>query len=196
MSTEAQRRAAVRELVERARETLGKQLDRDTLQFVLNQLILLAGRRDLWASDAFPAPDDGTRQTRYVIHEDADGQYALYLNVMTHGKSSKPHDHTTWACIAGVDGTETNVLYERLDDGLHEGHARISELGRVDVGAGSGVALMPDDIHSIHVTNDNEVRHLHFYGRAVEQLTGRKEYHADTNTWRFRPVGAKTRVPR
>lgn len=194
MSVEAQRATAVRALVERARATVGKQLDRATLQIVLDELIALAGRHELWSADTFPAPDDGARQARYIVHEDPDGQYALYLNVMTHGKTSTPHDHTTWACIAGVSGTELNVLYRRVDDGRREGHARIVEARRVDVGPGSGVALLPDDIHSVHVMNDEEVRHLHFYGRAVEQLTGRKEYDRETDTWRIRPVGVKTRV--
>jgi Predicted metal-dependent enzyme of the double-stranded beta helix superfamily len=194
MSIEVQRRAVVEALVETARTQMGGTPDRDRLDAVLKSLIALASHTEWWCTDAYKAPDDGSRQARYVVHEDPDGQYALYLNVMTQGKNSMPHDHTTWACIAGVKGEETNLLYARRDDGSREGFALIEQVGQVDVGPGTGVALMPDDIHAIRVVDDQEVRHLHFYGRAVEQLTGRKEYDPASNTCKLRGVGVKTRV--
>lgn len=192
MTVKKNRQAAIAALIKTAKETVGTQLTRPNLDLVLRALISLANNREYWSAQEFPVPGNTDLQTRYALHEEHDGAYALYLNVMKRDKKSLPHDHTTWACIAGVDGVETNFLYQRIDGGTSEGFAQLTEIGKLDVGPGVGVALMPYDIHSIRVTENIEVRHLHFYGKAVEMLTDRLEYNLHENSCRKRSVGAKT----
>lgn len=153
----------------------------------------LAARRELWDERLFPGPDDTVRHARYLISEDEHRRFALYLNVMRPGRRTLPHNHTTWACIAAVDGVELNRLFERTDDGSRRGRATVVERACVAVGPVGGIALMPDDIHSVENPAGQENRHLHMYGRALETLTERIVFDPEAGTCRIMEIGVPTR---
>ncbi|MFC4270575.1 hypothetical protein GQF03_02495 [Sneathiella chungangensis] len=170
-----------------------KGLSRETLSEILDRLTDLAAQTDLWNSEAYPPPKEGELQVRYLISQDEDATYALYLNTMRPGKKIPPHDHTTWACIAAVEGVETNTIYTRLDDGEEPGKATIESIDEIEVGPGQGVALLPNDIHSVTIMGSEPIRHLHLYGRALETLTERTVFDIESGTCRIMDVGVKTR---
>ncbi len=155
--------------------------------------ILLAIKRlllDLAEPRLFPLADfpvteaDGTGVI-YRLSEDADHRYALYASVAAPGKNVPPHDHTTWAVIVGVHGGELNRFYKRVDDGPVPGEARLTETGTFTVTPGTGVTLMPDHIHSIHVAGEENTVHLHMYGLALEQLSRRVVFDTAAGTCQY-----------
>ena len=193
------RSTAVEETLAIVRDLMASGPDRELLGGARDALVALAKRRELWSAADFPPPEGEDRQARYRIAQDAPDGLTLYLNVMKPGNKIPPHDHTTWACIAAVEGAETNVLWDRVDDGAVPGKAELRQTGSITVGpegvpgAEPAIALMPDDIHHVEIRDAGMIRHLHMYGRPLESLTERTAYDPEAGTCRTMSIGVKTR---
>ncbi|AGW93998.1 MULTISPECIES: cysteine dioxygenase family protein [Cupriavidus] len=194
MSIAQQRQAAVGDAIESIREIVARSgVTRDALAEVLTRVEDLGARTELWNEADYPPPEPGERQARYLIAEDAGQTYALYLNVMHPGKRIPPHNHTTWACVAGVSGIEFNDVYVRTDDGSQPGVGTLAFSHTVEVGPRHGIALLPDDIHSVEIRGEDVIRHLHMYGRSLETLTERLSFDLETGRCQVMSVGVQTR---
>lgn len=165
---------------------------RDSLASIRTMLIALAGRAELWDKADFPQSEGNVLHARYQVAQS--DELTLYLNVMRPGNRTPPHNHTTWACIAGVAGEEQNYLYERIDDCETPGKAELKQTTRVPVAPGQGIALMPDDIHHVEVSGDQPIRHLHLYGRPLESLDQRLSFDVSAGTYKVMDIGVKSRI--
>ena len=181
-----ERQEAVAACLDDVRLILGEAgISRTALDQVKARLLTLAARRDLFSSEVFPLLHE--RSTMHALTEGADG-LTLYA-VAAQGKSATPpHDHTTWAVVVGVEGEETNKLWRRLDDGASPGRARLEQVDEMVVAPGTGVTLMPDDIHSIHRSSDAPLLHFHLYGRSIEHLPERKQFDLERGTYEVYPA--------
>jgi predicted metal-dependent enzyme (double-stranded beta helix superfamily) len=157
---------------------------RAALAKVKARLLGLAEHRDLFNSETFPIhPDDaGKGSTIWLLAEDDDHSFALFGVAEGHGHMSPPHNHTTWAVIAGIEGEELNRFYDRLDDGSAPGRAEIREARQEVVTEGTGVALMPDDVHSIHCVSEGPTFNFHLYGRSIQHIPERRMFNMKDGT--------------
>ncbi|MDA8455814.1 cysteine dioxygenase family protein [Acidovorax sp. GBBC 3334] len=174
--------------------------DRATLAAITARLEALAGNKALFSRADFPPPAETEgvgASTRYRLNpEGGDGGLALYLNSINPGKTTAPHNHTTWAVIVAVEGQEVNRLYERTDDRSDPARAQIHVASEFTVQPGAPIAFLPDDIHSIHVVGTEPTLHFHLYGQPLETLTARVAFDPETgevknyNAAYFRPSEA------
>jgi predicted metal-dependent enzyme (double-stranded beta helix superfamily) len=169
-------------------------VDRAAMARIRARILPLAARRELWGEADYPAPPEGERQNRYLIGQEGPQGISLYLNVLRRGKKIPPHNHTTWACVAAIEGTEHNTLYDRLDDGSVPGKAEVRARETQAISPGNAIAMLPDDIHSVEIRDDEVIRHLHFYGRPLETLDSRLTFDMETGTCKIMEMPVKTKT--
>ncbi len=165
--------------------------DKALLLKIEEELKELATAKDLFSLEDFPPPEDGVKRRNclYRLSEDEDHRFALYANVASGAVDAPPHDHTTWAVIVGIQGREENRFYQKTEDG-------VAITGNQVVEAGTGVTLLPDDIHSIHITPGEPVINFHMYGLALEQLSGRNYWSSVNREWKVFPAHTDIREAR
>jgi predicted metal-dependent enzyme (double-stranded beta helix superfamily) len=162
---------------------------RMSLEKIRQRLMRLAARQDLFTASDFapPAPGGKRNSCLYRVSEDADHRFALYVNSSFGNYGTPAHNHTTWAVIVGVSGEELNRFYERAEDGVRQ-------TGSAVVKQGTGVAFMPEDLHSIHISAP--LVNFHTYGLALEQLDHREYYKAEERAWKVFPPHSDIREAR
>ncbi|WP_425067951.1 rhodanese-like domain-containing protein [Reyranella sp.] len=184
MNLHQERAAAVRRLIDEARTIEKDGVTYANLEKIGGLLSSLASRADLFPQEEFPLGAEGGI---YRLSEDPDHRFALYASAGGAGKKVPPHNHTTWAIIAGVHGAERNVVYERLDNGAQEGVVQLREAPSKEktLKRGDVIAFLPDDFHHIETPADSGTAlHLHFYGLSLEHLPGRVTVDLKTGTAR------------
>ena len=96
-----------------------------------------------------------------------DHSLAVFSSAYAAGRGFPPHDHGTWAIVAGVEGTEVDTAWRRIDDGTRAGYAKLEKGGETLVEAGSAVAMVSGEIHSVENRTDRTSVSLHVYGSHV-----------------------------
>ena len=162
---------------------------RQSLEKIKQRLIRLA-RPELFPASDFPPPAPGgkLKSCLYRVAEDEDHRFALYVNSSLGGHKTPAHNHTTWAVIVGVMGKELNRFYDRVPGG------GVKEKGSHVVRQGTGVAFLPEDLHSIHI--EGPLLNFHMYGQGLEQLHRREFYKEKEGRWEVFPPHADIRDAR
>src|SRR5216684_7405787 len=195
MNQHQERTAAVRHLVDEAKRIEQNGVNTATLEKIGGLLSALASRAELFPQDEFPLGADGGI---YRLSEDPDHRFALYASAGGAGKKVPPHNHTTWAIIAGVHGAERNVVYERLDSDAREDVVRLREAPAKEktLRRGDVICYLPDDFHQIETpAGSGDALHLHFYGLSLEHLPNRMSVDMATGTAKRFMAKAKILTP-
>jgi len=191
MTLPDQRRSAIADSVQQIRALEAEHgISRQGVEAFKSVLLELAKQTELFPTSSFPGPADenGRPGCLYRLYEDTDHRFALYANVSNRKLDSPAHNHTTWAVVVGMRGTEWNRFYQRTNDG-------VEVTSEVPVTDGTGVALLPDDIHSIHITGQEPVFNFHMYGMALTHLHDRQYYNQKHGDWRSFPAATDIREP-
>ncbi len=187
MDVTAERQFAVEQTVSAIRKIEEEQgVSRASIDEIKFKLVELACRRELFVKEDFP-PGDEHNSYLYSLSVDEDHRFALYLNSTACSVNTPPHDHTTWAVVVGIQGEEFNRFYRRVDDASIAGKGEVEQVDVFNITAGTGVAMLPDDIHSIHQNGMALNLHLHMYGLALTELTERVQYDTEGGTYRVYP---------
>ena len=162
---------------------------RASLEKIKQRLMRLAARQDLFTAADYPPPQPGAKRNSclYRVSEDTDHRFALYVNSSDGNYGTPAHNHTTWAVIVGVSGEELNRFFDRVESGVRE-------KGNAVVKQGTGVAFMPEDLHSIHI--QAPLINFHMYGLALEELDHREYYKAEERAWKIFPPHSDIREAR
>ena len=133
-----------------------------------------------WLKPSHYEADPETGFTAHLLHEEADHSLAVFLVAWLPGRGTPPHDHGTWAVVAGVEGVERNTWYQRIDDRSREGYAELEVKKESDAAEGELVCMKTGGIHAVHNQTGRTTLSLHTYGKHVN-FTDRSQFDLDSN---------------
>lgn len=152
---------------------------------LIKQLRPLARRaalaKDSWLKPEMFEADAEQGFGVHLLHEEQDHTLAVFAVSWLPGRGTPPHDHGTWAVVAGVDGPELNRFYERVDDRSRQGHAELKQIGAKTFGVGEVVAMPTGAVHVVWNESDAVSVSLHIYGKHIN-FTQRSQFDLDKQT--------------
>ncbi len=154
-------------------------------------LVPLTTRTGLFSEADFPNPPEGQPARLYLLSEDADGRFPIYLACANPGGAVRPHNHGTWAVVAGVSGLEENTYYDRATGGAAPGPATLTQREVVQVCPGESTGMLPDAVHSVATPGDVPRRHFHMYGLSLERLPKRLAWDTAAGTCAYMEINPK-----
>jgi predicted metal-dependent enzyme (double-stranded beta helix superfamily) len=111
----------------------------------------------------------------HLLHEEPDHSLAVFAASWLPGRGAPPHDHGAWAIVIGVEGSERNVFFERIDDRSRPGYAELRPIGERVLGPGEVLAMPTGTIHSVSNESERQTLSLHVYGKHIN-FTQRSQF--------------------
>ena len=118
-----------------------------------------------WLRQEHYACDAEQGFTIHGLHEEPDHTLTINAIAWLPGRGAPPHDHGTWAVVAGVEGSEHYTHWERKDDGSLPGRAELVKSGESTLAAGEVVTILPGSIHGVANRSGQVTLSFHVYGR-------------------------------
>jgi predicted metal-dependent enzyme (double-stranded beta helix superfamily) len=128
-----------------------------------------------WLEDRMYETDAEQGFGVHLLHEKPDHTLAIFAVSWLPNRGTLPHDHGTWAVVAGIEGPEKNEFFERVDDRSRPGHAELRKIGEKVCGVGDVVAMPRGVIHKVWNETDAITLSLHLYGKHINH-TARSQF--------------------
>ncbi len=177
MTAKMNRKGVIDDAMGEIKELLKNGVSQSKLEQARSVMLAISDDTALFNFENYPLPAKEDIYRTFLIYQQAEGDYALYVNASWPGQHSIPHDHgESWAIVTAVQGEETHELYTPVDGTTGNHEPLIQWCDTTIVEPGTGVALMPRAIHSISADGSNPLLHLHLYGKGFEYQGMRKSY--------------------
>jgi len=109
----------------------------------------------------------------HVLHEDPDHRLWVVAVAWLPQRGAPPHNHGTWAVVAGIEGEEKNVLWRRRGE-------RLERQGSETLGPGQVATFLSNAIHSVANDGDRTTLSLHVYGTNLNLVAERSRFDPET----------------
>jgi predicted metal-dependent enzyme (double-stranded beta helix superfamily) len=133
-----------------------------------------------WLQPKYYEPDEEQGFGVHLLHEEPDHSLAVIVVNWLPGRGTPPHDHGTWAVVAGIEGVERNVRYKRIDASNRPDYAELEVKQDFNANEGELVCMKTGSIHKVTNETDQMTLSLHTYGRHINH-TNRSQFNLDTN---------------
>lgn len=140
-----------------------------------------AGERH-WLREAMYDADSALGFGTTLLHAEDDHSLFVVVDSWLPGRGVPPHDHATWAVVVGVDGSERNIFWQRLDDASRPGYAELRRIGEQCIAPGQVLAMPSGSIHSVINETPHTSLSFHVYGRHLNHAARRQfdpEHHRE-----------------
>jgi predicted metal-dependent enzyme (double-stranded beta helix superfamily) len=174
-------RYSISELAADLRRVRADSADEHALLLAVRPLALAAAANVAWLDERMLRPDPEQGFSLFPLSEERDHTLAVFALSWLPGRGTPPHDHGTWAVVAGVRGPEKNIFWRRRDDGTRPGYAELEQVGAKTFEPGQVVAMPSGTIHSVHNETGAVTVSLHIYGMHINH-TGRFRFDPQRRT--------------
>lgn len=174
---------SVEQYVSDIRKITAEETDTSMITKRIKPLALKLVNTPGWMKEEYRGVDEKQGFGVHLLHEEANHDLAVFVLTWMPDRGTKPHNHLTWAVVAGIEGEEYEIEWERVDDGSKPGYAELRKTGDATIKAGEVSACTPNAIHSVWNTGKTLSISLHTYGRHINH-TGRSEFDPEAKTER------------
>jgi predicted metal-dependent enzyme (double-stranded beta helix superfamily) len=154
--------------------------DEDEIFRRLGPLALKLVNERSWLQPKYYEADESQGFGVHMLHEEPDHSLAVFAVNWLPGRGTPPHDHGTWAVVAGIEGVERNIRYRRVDANDRPGYAELEVKKEFDADAGELLCISSGGIHKVTNETDTMTLSLHTYGRHVN-FTNRSQFDLGSN---------------
>jgi len=157
--------------------------DTDDENEIFERLAPLAGKlvaEPSWLQSKHYESDSEQGFGVHLLHEESDHSLTILVVNWLPGRGTPPHDHGTWAVVAGIEGVEHNQRYARVDDGSRDDYAELELKKSFDASPGEVICIRTGGIHKVSNETDGLTLSLHTYGRHVN-YTNRSQFDLASN---------------